>query len=82
MQNIWLVGIVLISLLGAGAFIGAGAMNDYGGHQMMHEMHNENCNEHAECNFEDEERLEHSDEECFGEHEDCDMNEHMRDHGC
>jgi hypothetical protein len=82
MQNIWLVGIVLTSLLGVGTVMGIGAMNDYDGHNMMHGMHNEDCNEHEECEFEGDECLEHSDENCMEEHEDCDMDEHMRDHGC
>ncbi len=74
MQNIWLVGIVLTALVGSGAVMGMGAMNDdYDMHHMMHGMHDDS-DEHQECEYED--------EDCDEEHEECDMDEHMEDHGC
>ena len=90
MQNIWLVGIVLTALVGSGAVMGMGAMNDhYGMHGMMHGMHDEDCYEHQECEYEGEECHYHSEEECdeeheecIKEHEDCYMDEHGEDHGC
>ncbi|UCE74128.1 MAG: hypothetical protein JSV56_00105 [Methanomassiliicoccales archaeon] len=72
MQNILLVGLVLTGLLGAGAVVGIGAVDDYYGHHMMNGMHYQDCYEHEECEYEGEECLEHSEEECIKEHEDCD----------
>ena len=77
MQNIWLVGILLAGLVGSGAVMGYGIMNhDEGMHHMMHGEHFE------DCEYEYEECQEHSEEECIKEHEDCDMDEHMKDYGC
>jgi hypothetical protein len=83
MQNIWVVGLVLASLLGAGTVMGLGAMDGHDGmHHMMHGEHYEDCHEYEECEYEHEECLEHLDGECIEEHEDCDMDEHMMDHDC
>ena len=91
MQNIWLVGIVLSALVGSGAVMGLGAMDNHDGmHQMMVGMDHEDCYEQEDCEYEGGECLEHSDEDCIENHEDCDMNEHkndhmsehMEDHGC
>lgn len=83
MQNIWVVGLVLASILGAGAVMGMGAINDHDEmHHMMHGEHYEDCHEHEECEYEHEECLEYSEEECIEEHEECDFHEHMDEHGC
>lgn len=83
MQNIWLIGLVLTSLIGAGAVIGGGAMNDhYEMHQMMQGEHYEDCYEHEDCEYEYEECLEYSEEDCIEEHEECDFHGHTHEHGC
>jgi hypothetical protein len=67
MQNIWLLGIVMVSLLGSGAVMGYSYMRHNG---MMDWMYGDECSNHYQCEFE-EGCEEHSEEYCEEEHKDC-----------
>ena len=83
MQNIWMTVILLASLVGSGAAMGYGAMM-YGDdmHHGMHGMHNEDCDNHEECEYEHEDCEEQYNEECVEEHEDCPYHGDHQGHGC
>lgn len=98
MQNLWITGLILASIVGSGAVMGYGMMDqDANMHHWMHGEHEEECEYHEECEFEHEECEEDHDDECYEEHEeygDCEHHHedqeseydgrhgHMRGGGC
>ena len=75
MQNIVTTGILMTFIIGSGAAMGFGAMNNYVGNY-------EDCEHIQDCDYDHEECEEHNEEECLNEHEECPEEGHHYERGC